>query len=338
MKEKKSNLKITILVYLVILMVLAIWAQDSLFIGKCQGTEHVTVKLAFIGRNAAPGQFTMRIQKPEFVMQENIVMSIRPDEFIPDANVRRVDSGGPILDPARFTNNNQAIYNFFNRIFKADSPLNFMGQDSTILNYRMWRSILFVNLLFIFLALYLRKKLLFIPTKPQIIVEMIYSFIRDLCVDVLGKHNLKFVPYFLTLFMFIFVSNWVGLLPIPGIVEPTRHLNVTLGLGVMSLSIVHFNAIRKKGIGGYLKGYCEPMFILAPINLVGELAKVVSISFRLFGNIFGGAIIFAVVASLTQYVIVPIGLNLFFVMFAGTLQAFVFTMLSMTYLALEITD
>jgi F-type H+-transporting ATPase subunit a len=111
-----------------------------------------------------------------------------------------------------------------------------------------------------------------------------------------------------------------------------------VGLGLMSLSLVHYNAFRKKGFIQYTKGFCEPMFLFAPLNIVGELAKVVSISFRLFGNIFGGAIIALVVTSLTKAVLVPIGLNLFFTMFAGTIQAFVFIMLSITYLSLEITD
>jgi len=71
---------------------------------------------------------------------------------------------------------------------------------------------------------------------------------------------------------------------------------------------------------------------------VGEVSKVISISFRLFGNIFGGAIITLVISSLTKNVIVPIGLNLFFTMFAGTIQAFVFTMLALTYLSMEIVD
>jgi F-type H+-transporting ATPase subunit a len=260
-------------------------------------------------------------------MQESIVLTIRPDEFILESNARRGTTEQ--IDPSQFTNRIPFLYNFAYRIF---------GENSAILNFRMWRSIIFINILLVTLAVFLRKKLSFIPSKAQIVFELIYDFIKGLVVDVLGGQNIRFLPYFLTLFLFILISNWSGLLPIPDLVEPTRHLNVTLGLGVMSLSIVHYNAMKKKGFTNYIKGYCEPMFILAPINVVGELAKVVSISFRLFGNIFGGAIIFAVVASLTRFVVVPIGLNVFFVMFAGTLQAFVFTMLSMTYLALEITD
>ena len=85
-------------------------------------------------------------------------------------------------------------------------------------------------------------------------------------------------------------------------------------------------------------GYTEPFFVMAPLNIITEIANVVSLSFRLFGNILGGAIIVMVISFLTRYVILPVGLNIFFGIFVGTIQAFVFTMLSMTYLAVAIAD
>ena len=91
-----------------------------------------------------------------------------------------------------------------------------------------------------------------------------------------------------------------------------------------------------KGIKTYLKDYCEPMFIMAPLNIIGELAKVISISFRLFGNIMGGAIIILVVSYLTYSIITPPFLNAFFGAFVGTIQAFVFTMLTVVYIAVQV--
>jgi F-type H+-transporting ATPase subunit a len=79
----------------------------------------------------------------------------------------------------------------------------------------------------------------------------------------------------------------------------------------------------------------NPLFLL---DIIGEASKVVSISFRLFGNILGGAIIILVVSSLVKFVIFPVGLNLFFGMFVGTIQAFVFTMLALTYIGVEISE
>ena len=80
------------------------------------------------------------------------------------------------------------------------------------------------------------------------------------------------------------------------------------------------------------------MFFLAPLNIIGEVSKIVSIAFRLFGNIMGGGIIILVVSSLTKLIIVPIGLYGFFGIFAGSIQAFVFAMLAMSYLAVAITE
>ena len=77
---------------------------------------------------------------------------------------------------------------------------------------------------------------------------------------------------------------------------------------------------------------------MMPLNVVGEIAKGVSLSFRLFGNILGGSIIVIVISYLTKYTLLPAGLNLFFGLFVGTIQAFVFTMLGMTYIAVAIAD
>ncbi|MDP8232991.1 MAG: F0F1 ATP synthase subunit A, partial [Candidatus Zophobacter franzmannii] len=133
-------------------------------------------------------------------------------------------------------------------------------------------------------------------------------------------------------------SNLIGIIPIPGFTEPTRNLNVPLGLGLAAISVVHFMSIKKKGLWKYMKEYGEPMFFLAPLNIIGEVSKIVSIAFRLFGNIMGGGIIILVVSSLTKLIIVPIGLYGFFGIFAGSIQAFVFAMLAMSYLAVAITE
>ena len=102
---------------------------------------------------------------------------------------------------------------------------------------------------------------------------------------------------------------------------------------------MHITALKVKGVWGHLKNYLHPgknpLFLL---DIIGELSKVVSISFRLFGNVLGGAIIILVVSSLVSYVVFPVGLNLFFGMFVGTIQAFVFTMLALTYIGVEISE
>jgi len=238
-----------------------------------------------------------------------------------------------------FTYNSGTLFRFFSKLFTEGSAFKVFGTTSAITNFHLWRMLLYLDIFIILLALYVRKKLSFIPSIIQIVFEFLYTFLEDLIVVTLGEKKARtFIPFFITLFIFIWFSNWSALLPIPGINEPTRNLNVPLGLGLMSLTVVHFCSMRKKGVFNYIKGYCEPIVFMMPLNVIGEVSKVISISFRLFGNIFGGAIITIVVSALTYYVIVPVGLNMFFTMFAGTIQAFVFTMLSLTYLSLEIVD
>ena len=168
---------------------------------------------------------------------------------------------------------------------------------------------------------------------------MMYSFFEEFVNDTLGVKYSYYTPYILTIFLFIWVSNMVGMIPIPGFMEPTRNLNVPLGIGIIAILVVHGTAIKVKGVWGHFRNYLNPienpLFLL---DIVGEISKVVSISFRLFGNILGGAIIILVVSSLVKYLLFPVGLILFFGIFVGTIQAFVFTMLALTYIGVEIAE
>ena len=154
--------------------------------------------------------------------------------------------------------------------------------------------------------------------------------------DSLGKDRLNFLPYIATIFLFILLCNILGV--VPGLSEPTRNLNVPLGMGIIANVVVHFMMIRVKGAWGYLKGYAEPMFFLTPLNVLGEASKLVSISFRLFGNILGGSIICVVISNLTKFIAFPMFLSGFFGIFIGIIQAFVFTMLSLSYLSAGIVE
>lgn len=272
-----------------------------------------------IGTHPETGQ-KIWLEEKHGSMTHEIDKEIQPDLFVKEEKIQ---------DPEQFTYGSKTLYNTFKGMF---------GDKTAILNFRLYRMLLYLDIFLITMALVIRLKASKIPSKIQIFFEMFYGFFDSLVAETLGEKRLHFTKYFFTIFLFIWMSNWCGLLPIPGVSEPTRNLNVPLGMGIMSIGFVHFMAFRKKGPIEYFKGFCEPVFFLAPLNIVGELSKVISISFRLFGNIFGGAIITLVVSSLTKFVLVPVGLNMFFTMFAGTVQAFVFTMLSLTYLSMEIAD
>ncbi len=128
--------------------------------------------------------------------------------------------------------------------------------------------------------------------------------------------------------------------------EPTKDINTTLALGLISFFYIQTVAIYKQGILAYIKEYFSPFVFMFPLNIVGKLASIVSISFRLFGNIFGGSIIPKIYFGLIQGSLIGetiglvLGLNfslvLFFTLFEGSLQAFVFTMLTLTYLSIAI--
>ncbi len=162
----------------------------------------------------------------------------------------------------------------------------------------------------------------------------------------------RYFNFIAALFIFILICNWVAL--IPYVEEPTKNLNTTLALGTIALLYIQKEIIKVHGFGHYLKEYFLPVSTFFPLNLIiglffapfkilGELATVISLSFRLFGNIFGGAIIMQIwhngiagsfIWQLISTIGVHLGLVAFFVIFEGGLQAFVFTILTLTNISM----
>ncbi len=173
-----------------------------------------------------------------------------------------------------------------------------------------------------------------VPNRFQVVGELLISKLYELTEDAMGKELAKtYAPLVFALFLFLVLCNWIGILP--HLEEPTKDLNTPLSLGLMGFAIAHYVGIKTKGFKAYVKEYFEPMFFMMPLNLIGELAKIISISFRLFGNIMGGSIIILVVSYLTYNVILPPFLNAFFGFFVGAIQAFVFTMLTIVYISTQ---
>lgn len=171
------------------------------------------------------------------------------------------------------------------------------------------------------------------PSGPQLLVEWLVGFIDGLCQESLGKElGRKFTSFITTIFIFLLACNYSGVFFLH---EPTQNINTPLTLGLLGFGIAVYQAMKFQGFFGYFKEMImEPIpIIMFPLNLIGELSKIVSISFRLFGNIMGGAVIIVVVSWLVGYLILPIGLVGFFGVFVGTIQAFVFTMLTLAYIS-----
>ncbi len=175
-----------------------------------------------------------------------------------------------------------------------------------------------------------------IPNTLQTILEPLIEGFDNLIKDTLETDDRKYYALITALFMFLFLCDLIGI--IPGCEEPTKDLNTPLGYGIMGFIIAHYSGIRVKGLKKYLSEYLEPFFIMAPLNVIGELAKIISISFRLFGNIMGGSIIIAVVSHLVHNLVLPPFLYAFFGIFDGTIQAFVFTMLTLVYITLQVKE
>lgn len=205
-----------------------------------------------------------------------------------------------------------------------------------VLDIKATQMILLIDLLLLGGAILVRRSMRKIPGRFQGAIEVVLELFGGITRETLGRHANRHLPTVITLFFFIWISNLLGVIPLMS--EPTRDLNVVFGQMLVMITIVHYEAIRVKGLKAYIREYFEPLFILAPLNIVGEIAKGVSLSFRLFGNIFGGSIIILVISYLFKYTIMPVALNLFFGIFVGTVQAFVFTMLSLTYIAVAVAE
>ena len=187
-------------------------------------------------------------------------------------------------------------------------------------------------------------------SKKQIVAEKIVSMLYSLVENTMGKHNLHFAPYIGALFtMSIFgsLSSLVGMRPY------TADLSVTLAWALVTFMMVQTLTVKNRGIGGWLKGFVEPVPFLLPLNIVGEIANPISMSFRHFGNIAAGMVItsllYGALAGLSAVLLglisqalasvpifqlgLPALLSVYFDLFTSFLQAYIISMLTMVYVA-----
>ena len=192
----------------------------------------------------------------------------------------------------------------------------------------------------ILVAILIRRRLSPVPGKLQVVAEMFIGGFDHLVADALEfetvEKNRKLFHLIAAEFMFLALCNYIGLLPGFGRGEPTADYNTPLALALMAFVLWTYWGIKEKGLFGYIKSFFEPIFVIAPLNFVGELSRILSMSFRLFGNMMGGGVIVLVVSKLLYQIAVPVvPMMLFFGLFVGSVQAFVFTMLTLTYIAVS---
>lgn len=216
------------------------------------------------------------------------------------------------------------------------TPENVFGQY-TVENAVPWYTVMFVLavLLTLLLIWVMKPRKLSVdePSYSQMTLEAGVLAVRNLLIDNVGTHGLKYFPVIATFGMLILVSNLMGL--IPGLMSPTASTSVTFALGISSF--VYYNAIgiKENGLFGHLKHFAGPIPWLAvlmfPIELVSNLVRPMSLGIRLFGNLFGDEQILGTIFGLVRWVLPALIMPLS--VFVAFMQTFIFVLLSIIYIS-----
>ena len=188
----------------------------------------------------------------------------------------------------------------------------------------------------ILIAVLATRSLKMVPSGWQNVVEMVITGLHSQIDVTMGKRGRMLAPLIITLFLFLLISNWLGL--VPTMASPTNDLNTTLGLALLIIVMVHFLGLYFKG-GHYIAHFFQPVPVFVIINAIEEVAKPITLAFRLFGNILAGEILIIILLKLMPiWMPIPSVIWLAFSIFIGGVQAFIFTMLSMAYLSNAVKD
>ena len=183
-------------------------------------------------------------------------------------------------------------------------------------------------------SILLTRNLKMIPDRKQMILESFIGFLRNFFREQLGEKGMKYFPYLGTVIIYIGFSNIIGLF---GFTPPTKDLNVTAGLAIMSIVLVEYAGIREKGAKGWAKSFAQPVAVIAPLNIMEIAIKPLSLCMRLFGNVLASFIIMEMVKVVCP-MILPLALSAYFDIFDGLIQAYVFTFLTSLYINEAIED
>ncbi len=214
-------------------------------------------------------------------------------------------------------------------------------------------------LFFVVVALFLRRKLSIIPGKFQSIAELILEGVLGLMESVLGSRRLaeRYLPLVATIFLFVWISNWLSLFPgvgsifilgehggepvhVPLLRAPAADLNFTVILAMISVISINALGIIAVGFKRYAKRFFHPkdpiLSFAGMLELVSEFVKIISFSFRLFGNVFAGEVLLTIIGFLVP-LILPLPF-LFLELFVGFMQAFIFAMLTLVFVAMAVSE
>ena len=189
-----------------------------------------------------------------------------------------------------------------------------------------WGIMAFLVVVSILCTRHLKK----VPGKAQMVAEIYVGFINKFTRNTLGEEHWRgFAPYFGTIALYLAVANMIGII---GVKPPTKDLNVTAALALMSCGLIYGSSFRIKGMKGGLHKFLEPIPLLLPINLMEVIIRPLSLCMRLFGNVLGAFIIMELI-KLVIPAVVPLALSMYFDVFDGIIQTIVFVFLTALFTA-----
>ena len=159
-------------------------------------------------------------------------------------------------------------------------------------------------------------------------MESAIGFLENFFEDLLGKEGKRYIPYLMTVAIYIGIANLIGLF---GWKPPTKDLNVTAALAIMSIFLIEYSGFHKKGLKGWLKSFAEPVPVILPINILELFIKPISLCMRLFGNVLGAFVVMELLKCVIP-VAIPVPFSFYFDIFDGLIQAYVFVFLTALFM------
>ena len=167
------------------------------------------------------------------------------------------------------------------------------------------------------------------PGRVQLLLETVLEGANNFFEDILGENGRQYIPYLITVGLFIGVSNLIGLL---GFKPPTKDMNVTAALALMSIILIEYAGIHRKGPLKWVKSFTKPIAIITPINILEVFIRPLSLCMRLFGNVIGAFVVMELIKKLIP-VAIPVAFSCYFDIFDGLIQAYVFVFLTSLFIS-----
>ena len=164
--------------------------------------------------------------------------------------------------------------------------------------------------------------------KRQLAVETVIGGLHNFFYDLLGEEGKRYIPYLMTVGIYIAIANMIGLF---GLKSPTKDVGVTGALALMSIVLIEYSGVHAKGMKGFLKSFAEPIPLMLPMNILEIFIRPLSLCMRLFGNILGAFVIMELI-KIVAPLLVPVPLSLYFDLFDGFIQAYVFVFLTSLFI------